>query len=30
MQKLIKENLKNPALFNDDPLTLTHAKSGVR
>ena len=30
MQKLIKENLKNPALFNDDALTLTHAKSGVR
>ena len=30
MQKLIRENLKNPALFNTDTLTLTHAKSGVR
>lgn len=29
MQKLIKENLKNPALFNDDVLTLMHAKSGA-
>jgi hypothetical protein len=30
MQKLIRDNLKNPALFNPDPLILTHAKSGVR
>ncbi len=30
MQKLIKENLKNPAFFNEEALTLTHAQSGVK